>query len=154
MSTITTDAKIVSNERSKFFYVYAGQIEPGFHGYFQITTIETNNGESIQGMNIRRYNKALFKCKTIGAIFPVETAGNDVFYRIKETPVEYWKNKSDVAAWQLTHRSSELLAKKIKDASENQYYEILEPIRNAYHLASHQNKSLIIAEVIRSITRI
>lgn len=153
MQTEKTNAQIVSNERSKFFYVYAGQVEPGLFGYFQITTMETNNGESIVGLNCRRYKKRLFKNQTIGAIFPVESESDSIYYHVNAVPSAYWMNREDVAGWQITNRSSELLEKKKKDAKKNEFESILDPIRNAYHLASYQQRSLIIAEVIRIITK-
>lgn len=153
MQTQKTDAKIVSNDRSKSFYVYAGQTEPGIFGYYQITTLESNNGESIAGMNCRRYKKPLFKNRTIGAIFPIESEADLVYFNINATPSAYWQNRDDVAGWQITNRSSELVEKKKKDAKKNEFESVLDPIRNAYQTASYQQRSLIIAEVIRIITK-
>jgi len=69
----------------------------------------------------------------------------------------WWENQEDVTRWQVEHTAANVDAarnsKMRKEMTRNFDYERLKPFHDAYRLASPAQQSIILAHIIRYITR-
>jgi hypothetical protein len=110
------------------------------------------------GANAPRHYKTPWQAAgaSPGRIYEVVVQGESLVKPEARYFQEMWKNKQDVANWQLNHRIAKEEAASInrakKENRHNYIFEILEPIRDSYRTASPVGRAHLLAYIIRYVT--
>lgn len=138
----------------KVYYIFKCQKDKEFF-YVELDDLAKNNGKSYKEQGLPTFS---FKYKlgvgSNGAIFEVtekETGG--VSYKPKQLPTGWWKNEDDRSAWRAVQAAEDTKKKLIAEGAKNMLEKRLEPINFEWRRADHHQKRLILAEVIRLITK-
>lgn len=138
--------------------IYLGERDHG-HLYAAIDSLESNGGTPIaeikplpEKSRFQWFTKNMGKC-LIGGIYAFESDGNSISYKKTMVPIGFWKNVEDKAKWRLEYNTFRLSKAQLKENTEANMALLLEPIRSMYRKATRDQQTLILAEIIRIVTR-
>jgi hypothetical protein len=135
------------------FLVYTGEVE-GRHKFRVIKSLEENTGITWEGFRRATFNSKLFKRGvSVGAIFPIEVDGESFSYKKDQHPIGIWKNQDDLLKARTQAAANQKQKEVLKELRINHLKEKLAPIREVYKNCSPNQKVMILAEIMKEITR-
>lgn len=130
--------------------------EGEYYHYYLLTEEHLNNGQKMEDIEECQpwcSKKEYFKYNMSGGVYKVKSNGSQVSYNKNTPPHATWKNQDDRIAWKAKQVASTEAGKTLKELKESVLTEALSPIAEAYRHASFSQRRIILAEVIRIITR-
>jgi hypothetical protein len=124
--------------------------ETGYAGFL----VEANEGTELNGYPFNPSGKFSALGAAPGAIYEVELneEGTTITYKQKARPVALWHNPEDVKAWRAKHIAAKNADATLKAIKVNTLYEALAPVKMAYRNSNTNQRTALLAEIIRYVT--
>lgn len=117
------------------------------------------NDHTVYPMDSNQFRKLAFdgfkfkRGMNPGAIFKITRKSENTYsWSANSFPLGKWQIREEVVQWEALNKSDERMKSSLKDISASEISMFLEPIRTAYKSSSYQQREMILAQVIRSIT--
>lgn len=133
-------------EKSLRKFVYMGQCERGY----EYGLIGLEDSQKVQ----RPWLLSKKICKSIiGSVFEFELCEGMITYKSNQRAISYWEDSKQVAEWRLRERMYNYAKKEKEEVQGKNVENELKWLRNIYNSSSFSERTILLAEIIRIITK-